>query len=145
MTAFQQFMNLRLFRRQQILEKPLQIIAWWEIRRVVFNFIVGLAGISTCLLVIGLDDYFSDKFGRGIGGGGSPLLPLIAVFLYAIMANIFYTAGWVSELLLKAVLKDWANHFGEIIFPLGLLFSVLVTLSPVGIYLLLLLLKIAFR
>ena len=74
--------------------------------------------------------------------GGSPILAVFGVFAYGIMANICYTGGWITELVAKYVWKDQAENLGKITFTLGIVFSVIITLLPVGFYLLLVVLKI---
>ncbi len=139
--AIRQFRNWRLFQRSSDVESSKQIIIWWEVRRLPFNLFVGIAGILTCLLVLGIV-LFSDSIIEEPNGGGSPFLAVIAIFLYGIAANICYMGGWLAELFAKAVWEERAKHFAEIAFPLGLLFSILLTFVPVAVCLFLLLVKL---
>jgi hypothetical protein len=52
--------------------------------------------------------------------------------MYGVMANVCYTLGWVAEVLARRVWGDSAAGFGQISFTLGVLFSVLLTVSPLG-------------
>lgn len=56
---------------------------------------------------------------------------MIAVIAYGIAANICYTGGWIGELFARSVWKQEAEHFGKIGFVLGIVFSILLTLTPV--------------
>ena len=84
-----------------------QAIGWWETRRVAFNLIVGSAGTISSVLVgvVGLGSYF--LFDSDFGVPDPPLFALCAVVIYAIMANVCYTGGWVAEL---AIRKAWPEH-----------------------------------
>jgi hypothetical protein len=69
-----------------------RIVWWWESRRVLYN-----------LLVIGFAVALSTVQGlltKG-GGGGSPFI-LIGLFLLAlVLINLYYTSGWIFELLVR--------------------------------------------
>ena len=137
---FQKITTLRLFQRAEHLETPRQIVLWWERRRLLFNLIVGATGILTCTLLLVGEMLAEKKFGDV--EAGSPILAVFGVFAYGIMANICYTGGWISELVAKYVWKKQAENLGKITFALGIVFSVLLTLLPVVVFLLLVLLKI---
>jgi len=66
------------------------IIRWWEIRRIPYNVIVGLAGVFSMFLL-----YFFIADEPIVNGEdiGEPILIFIAPFLI----NICYTAGWIVE------------------------------------------------
>jgi hypothetical protein len=104
-----------------------------------FNLIVGAAGLLTCTLLLVGEMLAEKKFGDV--EAGSPILAVFGVFAYGIMANICYTGGWISELVAKYVWKEQAENLGKITFALGIVFSVLLTLLPVVVFLLLVLLK----
>jgi hypothetical protein len=89
------------------------------------------------------EELFAEKkFGDDFGGGGSPIVAVLGVFAYGITANICYTSGWISELFARYVWKEQAEHLGKMAFVMGIIFSVLLTLTPVIIYFLLILLKL---
>jgi hypothetical protein len=58
---------------------------------------------------------------------------LIAVVAYWIVANVFYTCGWILELLVARVWHVSTPVFGPIAFTLGTAVSVVVTLVPAGL------------
>ncbi len=116
-----------LFRRARPPERSWDVIAWWESRRIPYNLIVGATGVASAIvmLIIGF------VTGHVVGGGfGSPLFAAFAVIIYGIMANICFTGGWILELLSRRIWGARAEAFGEIAFTWGTLGSVLLTLVP---------------
>jgi hypothetical protein len=119
-----------LFRRARPPERAWDVIAWWESRRVPYNLIVCVTGFVSAIvmLIVGF------MTGHVIGGGlGSPLFAVFAVIIYGIMANICFTGGWILELLSRRIWGTRAEAFGEIAFTWGTLFSVLLTLVPAAV------------
>jgi hypothetical protein len=106
------------------------VIGWWETRRVPYNLIVGSTGIISCVIVsiVGLGSYF--LFDSDFGQPGSPLLALFAILLYGIAANLFFTGGWLAELVVRKIWPREADGFATLSFSLGLVFSVLLTVTP---------------
>lgn len=127
---FKRLTGSLLCRREAPIDSPKDAIGWWEARRIPFNLIVGIAGILSCIVagVVVLGSYF-----LGNGDFDLPDPPLFAVFgviLYAIAANVCFTGGWLTELAVRKVWPDEADRFATFSFSLGLIFSVLLTLSP---------------
>jgi len=91
------------------------VIAWWEARRTVFNVVVGLVGLLSLNMMIGY--YPRSTLWEG-------------AFWYGIAANFCYTFGWMAELIARRMFGEKAEHLGAILFTLGTLFSVAVTLAP---------------
>jgi len=50
-----------------------------------------------------------------------------------IMANVCFTGGWILELLSRRLWGPRAEAFGEIAFTWGTLCSVLLTLTPAAL------------
>jgi hypothetical protein len=96
-----------------------QAIGWWETRRVAFNLIVGSAGTISSVLVgvVGLGSYF--LFDSDFGVPDPPLFALFAVVIYAIMANVCYTGGWVAELVIRKAWPEQADRFAALSLALG--------------------------
>ncbi|MGE0439949.1 MAG: hypothetical protein AB7L66_03995 [Gemmatimonadales bacterium] len=105
--------------------QPVAVIGWWERRRLRYNLVVGGTGLVTLAVIsaLGLVPPFPRTF----------LFPPAAVLVYAIMANLFYTAGWVSELVFNAWWREDPPAVGPVLFRQGLIFSVGLTLLPVGL------------
>ena len=106
------------------------MIGWWEARRIPFNLIVGSVGILTCIVVgvvgLGSELLFNSEFGVP----NPPLFALIGIILYGIFANVCFTGGWVTELIVRRLWPREADRFATLSFSLGVVFSVLLTLAP---------------
>jgi hypothetical protein len=98
------------------------ILKWWELRRIPFNMLVGAVGIVSFILNLWLYiTYLPDE------SAGSPALS--AVF-FGIMANIFYTGGWIAEVTLRVIRKRGSKTIGPRLFKLGLCFSLILASLP---------------
>ena len=131
-------LNGKLFKQGLANPTFLQIIIWWEIRRIFFNmilFVTGLFTISACALLEYLFPRATENMQLWTDS------PLIKIFLYAISANVLFTVGSISELFARKMFREKVVSFGSIAFALGLLFSIITTLSPVLIYVINIILK----
>ena len=119
-----------LCQRDTPISTPWQAIGWWEARRAAFNLIVGSAGIFSSLVVgvVGLGSYF--LFDSDFGVPDPPLFAVFAVVIYAVVANVCYTGGWVAELVIRRAWPEQADRFATLSLALGVVFAVLLTLSP---------------
>ncbi len=88
------------------------ILMWWESRRPVYNIIVGLVGLPSILLL--------SLFGMGHAA-------VVAAFVYAICANICYCLGAPAEVVARACYKQNAETYAPVLFTLGTIFSVVLT------------------
>jgi hypothetical protein len=122
-----------LFRRARPPERTWDIIAWWESRRIPYNLIVGAAGIASAIVMLITGFVTEHVVGEAIGVPGSPFFAIVAVIVYGIMANICFTGGWILELVSRHIWGTRAEAFGEIAFTWGTLCSVLLTLVPAAI------------
>jgi hypothetical protein len=59
-----------------------------------------------------------------------PGFAIIGVVVYAMVANICYTGGWIAEIFIRKFWPREADRFATTSFFLGLLFSVFLTLIP---------------
>ena len=100
------------------------LFGWWEKRRLSYNVIVGGAGVITLLTTqaIGLLPPHMDF-----------RVPWPAVVLFGVCANVCYTFGFAFEALLERVWGDDVAPVGPTLFRYGLVFSVGLTLCPIGI------------
>jgi len=127
---FKRLTGSLLCRREVPIGRSKDVIGWWEARRIPFNLIVGIAGVLSCIVagVVVLGSYF-----LGNGDFDLPDPPLFAVFgiiLYAIAANVCFTGGWLTEIVVRKIWPREADRFAITSFSLGLIFSVLLTLTP---------------
>jgi hypothetical protein len=109
-------------------DHALDIVAWWEIRRIPFNILIGTVGIASLAawLSIGSLPLMTERVNSADAVGAEPLSVLAAPFLF----NLCYTAGWMAEITLKwlGVLRS-----GPILMKLGMGLS-LTMVSFVGVY-----------
>jgi hypothetical protein len=119
-----------LCRRDDSPASAWEVIGWWEARRIPFNLIVGIAGLLSCVLIgiVGVGSFF--LFNSDFGSSGSPLGTVFLVFFYGIAANIFFTGGWVAELIVRKLWPVQADRFATLTYSLGVTFSVLLTVAP---------------
>jgi hypothetical protein len=98
----------------------IDVIRWWEQRRLDFNAYVGVVGVISWLLVL-------------IAGGAAvkpgvdfeePIAMIEEPVFYAIMANVCYTFGWIVDLV------AFSGAPRKKLFRLGLIFSLIVTALP---------------
>ena len=94
---------------------PVAIFKWWEGRRLGYNIIMaasGAASLGMMALVALLPP----------GSGELPPLPLVLV--YALVANVFYWLGPVTEIALELLWPGQLLPTGPTLFRMGLTFSV---------------------
>ena len=104
--------------------KPwLKVILWWELRRILYNALLVVFGIisltALSFIIKDLWSFFSP-----------PLFFLIGVISFVVIANIFYTSGWVFQLLTTKWKNDFINRIKPKLFIYGLIFSFIVVLMP---------------
>jgi hypothetical protein len=128
--AIRRLGNLPLFRRDVSITSTRAVIGWWETRRIPYNLIVGSAGILTCIAIaiVAMGNYIF--FNSDFGLPDPPLFAIFGVILYGILANVCFTGGWVAELIVQRIWPEEANRFATTSFSLGLILSVLLTLTP---------------
>jgi len=112
-----------LFPEPTLARSPRAVIGWWERRRPLFNAVVGATGLVT-LSLLGL--------ATGAGIFMQPGLWL-GVTAYGIAANVCYSAGAPLELLLERWLGRQTYGLGPALFRYGLVYSVGLTLFPLGL------------
>jgi len=122
-----------IFAHQLEKSHPAHVVAWWELRRLPYNLIVGVTSLLT------LSVFFAVAWGCELSGGlplgqpKPPLLVIIAIAAYWIVTNVFYTFGWILELLVARVWHVSTPVFGPIVFTVFTAISLVVTLIPAGL------------
>jgi hypothetical protein len=106
----------KLFRREQKICQALDIMLWWETRRLFYNFIVGLSVVGIIYLL---------SFGDDIG----IIPPFFTLIPCGVLFNIIYTFTWISEIIYKYrnVTKGWMAFLVGlvILFPMLSLLAIL--------------------
>jgi hypothetical protein len=101
------------------------ILGWWESRRPLFNVCVG----GTGLLSLGMVALIARLPPHS---GGFPV-PWGVVLAYGVLANLCYTLGPISDLVLRRVLGPRAPAVGPVLFRYGFVFSLGLTLLPIPV------------
>jgi hypothetical protein len=102
---------------------PGALLRWWESRRPAYNLAVGVAGLVSLTAVNLLSVLPPHPHPLGV--------PLIPIMVYAILANLCYSAGWVIETTLEMLWRDQVRPIGPVLFRQGLIFSVGLSLLPI--------------
>jgi hypothetical protein len=102
------------------------VIGWWEARRFVFNAAVLPVGLVNLLVFAYINDVLLEPYLPFAERDWEP----IEVLLAPVAANIAYTGGWITELLLRAMLGRDLRRLGPTMFCVGLGLSLLMTFSP---------------
>ena len=97
-------------------------VAWWEKRRLIYNII--LISLEVLIML-----YFWE--GTEIFGIGPAIFQS---FLYTLVANAFFCAGWGLEIFIKYYFggKFIGDGFRTVFFILGISFSILLTCLSYG-------------
>lgn len=98
------------------LEKIKSHIAWWERKRLFFNIILFATGFLPFVFYNMINVFFSPF--------------LIFVFIYAVVANLCYCAGWGIGFLIWHYTKriEFLNRANWLFLILGLILSIGLTL-----------------
>ena len=119
-------------------ERPwYSVIAWWELRRISYNLIVGGAGIIAVMLVW-LFVFLPPKDTRPETG-----VEPLSVIIFGFVANAAYTLGWLVELITRTVSPERARDLGPRLLRLGIKLSLAMVALPACAYLLMWVLRIA--
>ncbi len=101
----------------------IKIILWWEFRRILYNFLLIVFGIFALtilsFIVKDLWSFFSP-----------PIFFFMATGLFLFLANVFYTSGWIFQLITRDSSNKFINRIRPKVFIYGLLFSFGIELIP---------------
>ena len=120
-----------MYHRNALQRDSGQVIEWWEERRFFYNKVVPAIGTLTAIFMILCGVISEPIVGEAIGLPDPLMLAPLGILAYGILANICYTGGWISELLLLRFGPglDTAK-FGLRAFRVGVKFSIALTLFP---------------
>lgn len=111
---------------QQLPLSNKQVILWWETRRLLFDLLLFLVGF---LSLIGFE-FLMEKVIPPGEDAIEPFALFFGVIVYAVMANLCYTMGWIVELGTRGVDPAAARRRGKWMFRAGMWFSGLLTSAP---------------
>ena len=103
-----------------------QIICWWEIRRILYNAILFAIGITSIVSM----EWLMEKVIPVGRDAIEPFALTIGIMIYGIVANLFYTLGWLVELVTTCADPEQARSRAKKMFLAGLWLSSLLTTAP---------------
>lgn len=102
----------------------LQIILWWELRRIPFNILIGIIGfISLILLYIFVDASVT-------GHSSEDIIEPFAIFLAPFAINFCYTLGWFVEITFGRIWKNDEPKLASKLLRFGTGISLAIVLLP---------------
>jgi hypothetical protein len=114
-----------------------EIIRWWELRRIPYNAVLFVIGIASLWGWNGCGPRF-----LAIGQNPAELETGLTVVVYAVMANLCFTLGWIVELAGRKSQDGSDRGRATKLFVAGLCFSCLLTSAPLWFELVLLLVHV---
>jgi hypothetical protein len=109
-----------------------EVVVWWEIRRIPYN----LALLAVGLVSVAAIEWVGSRLVPVGEDFVEPLILLFGVIAYAILANVCYSLGWITELFWSEETSDTLTTRRRL-FRNGFLFSVGLTGLPSVLMLLL--------
>ena len=106
-------------------ETAREVIRWWERRRLKYNLLVIGLYIAGTFVTIILYPGYAKRIGVEPEWNMVGLFAAMHLVLAFIVSNVCYTAGWISHLVAKAILRDRVSRFGSVAYTVGMVFSVL--------------------
>jgi hypothetical protein len=103
-----------------------QVIRWWELRRLFYNAVLFIIGVSS---IVGMEWLMTKVIPLG-ADAIEPMVLVLGIAVYGLMANLCYTLGWVIELRVRKNNSGAARAFGRRMFRGGLAFSCILTTLP---------------
>jgi hypothetical protein len=104
----------------------LEVIRWWEIRRIYYNAALLAIGLAALAFMMWFTNGIFLFLGDGIGSVGLTA----GILLYGLAANACYTLGWILELQEHGDNPAQARARAEQRYRLGFRFSALLTTAP---------------
>jgi hypothetical protein len=101
----------------------IQVVIWWELRRILYNIIVLIGGILSIVIML------TAASGRVQLKPGEDFFEPIMIPIFAFLCNIGYTLGWMTEVFIKRNLT-----YGPKMFKRGLYFTLFWVFLPTTIW-----------
>jgi hypothetical protein len=106
---------------------PKGVFAWWEIRRLPFNLIVGTYGIL-CLVI-----FFAAITTSGHLQPGEDAVEPLALLAAPVVVNVLYTLGWIVEVTARSFEPGLSRRFGPLLLELGLGLGLFLSTVPAAL------------
>jgi hypothetical protein len=104
------------------------VVAWWEVRRIPFNVIVGLYGLL-CLVAF----FWAITTSGHLQPGEDAVEPL-ALLAAPFGINILYTLGWLVEVPIRLAVSNLTPRFGPTLLKVGLGFGLFLITLPAALW-----------
>lgn len=97
----------------------IQIIGWWEIRRILYNLIVLICGLISMAIMSALVNLKPEE----------DLQEPLAIIGFGILCNLCYSLGWFTEIINKKT-----KTYGPKMFKIGLYFTLFWIFIPAALH-----------
>jgi hypothetical protein len=112
------------FHRDPGRPSPLEIIQWWEARRIPFNILIGAYGIcSLAIFALAIDS-------SGHLRPGEDAVEPLAIMFAPFAINALYTLGWLVEVPATVILPHRVPMLGPTLLKLGLGLGLILSSVP---------------
>ena len=95
-----------------------QVISWWEIRRVFYNLFITFWGLI---------NLFCFTF---VVNGALDFVSGLSIIGFYFFANFLYTLGWIIEIILRFFNKNFSAKISILLFKIGLIISFITCFFP---------------
>lgn len=110
-------------------DRPLtksEVVRWWELRRVLFNLVLLIVGLSSMAAMQSLVAPMMPERVEVV----EPIGLIFVVIVYGVLVNLCYTLGWIMELRERKTDATVARRRGRLLFQVMLAFSLILASGP---------------
>jgi len=105
-----------------------RVVAWWELRRIPFNVIVGVYG-ALCFVTF----LWAITTSGQLPPGEDAVEPL-ALLAAPIGINVLYTLGWLVEVPARLLVPGLPSRFGPMLLKVGLGLGLFLITLPAALW-----------
>ena len=117
-----------LFANSERPGSPWRVVAWWEVRRIPFNVVVGGYG-AFCFVIF----LWAITTSGHLQPGEDAVEPII-LLAAPVGINVLYTLGWIVEVPARFLVPGLSPRFGPLLLKLGLGLGLFLITMPAGIW-----------